>query len=167
MHGLLGVGADHRPCLPLGEIVPSVRCDTAVMRLRNGSVQLEEARFGRVSTGSSASESISWRFREHDVPVARWLGMRPRLDPFDAATLPSSAGPALSRTGERSAGEPGSWHARNTSDGGASSHCVVIKKSAGSPVKGAYATVNPKLTCTAISVPGPRGGGEQPMTLAP
>lgn len=93
--------------------------------------------------------------------------MRPHLDPFDAARLPSSAGAVLSRTGERDAGEHGSWHARDTTGNALSSRCVVTKKSRRSPGKGAYATVNPKLTCTAISVPGPQGGGEQPMTLAP
>ena len=93
--------------------------------------------------------------------------MRPRLDPFDAARLPSSAGSGLSRMGERDAGEQGSRHARDTTRNALSSRCVVTKKSARSPGKGAYATVNPKLTCTAISVPGPRGGGEQPMILAP
>ena len=93
--------------------------------------------------------------------------MRPHLDPFDAAMLPSSAGAVLGRTGEQDAGEHGSWHARDTTRNALSSRCVVTKKTGRSPVKGAYATVNPKLTCTAISVPGPRGGGEQPMTLAP
>jgi hypothetical protein len=99
--------------------------------------------------------------------VARWLGMRPRLDPFDAAMLPSSAGLGLRRSGERGAGWFGSEHARDTTDNALSSRCVVTKKTRRSPGKGAYATVNPKLTCTAISVPGSRGGGEQPMILAP
>jgi hypothetical protein len=93
--------------------------------------------------------------------------MRPRLDPFDAARLPSSVGPGVRRTGERDAGELGSWHARDMTGNALSSRCVVTEKTGRSPGKGAYATVNPKLTCTAISVPGPRGGGEQPMTLAP
>ena len=93
--------------------------------------------------------------------------MRLLLDPFDAVGLPSSAGPGLRRTGERDAGEHGSWHARDTTRNALSSRCVVTEKSRPSPGKGAYATVNPKLTCTAISVPGTRGGGEQPMTLAP
>ena len=147
----------------MGEIYRSARRDWAVIGHRRRAVRCEEVRRGP----PSGSESISPRFREHDAGVARWLGMRPRLDPFDAARLPSSAGARLSRPGEQDAGGRGSWHARDTSYDGASSRCVVTKKSAGSPGKGAYATVNPKLTCTAISVPGPRGGGEQPMTLAP
>jgi hypothetical protein len=93
--------------------------------------------------------------------------MRPRLDPFDAERLPSSAGSGLRRTGERDAGDQGWSHVRDMTGSALSSRCVVTKKTRRSPGKGAYATVNPKLTCTAISVPGPRGGGEQPMILAP
>jgi hypothetical protein len=55
----------------------------------------------------------------------------------------------------------------HTPSGQSSSRCVTTQISLSSPGSGTVAGTNTELTYAAISVPGPRGGGEQPMTLAP
>lgn len=93
--------------------------------------------------------------------------MRVIRTPFAAVTLPTGARSALSQPGEPWAHDLAEAGRGHTPGGLISLRSVTNQISLSSPGSGAVAGTNTELTYAAISVPGLREGGEQPMTLAP